>query len=58
MDKEKKRRNIEFTIFGIAFFIMGILLVNKSKFGLLFIVIGTIFLFLPIVEKGGGPFGI
>ena len=58
MKEDRKRRNIEFTIFGIVFFIIGILLVNKSKFGLLFIVVGTIFLFLPIVEKGGGPFGI
>jgi len=58
MKEDRKRRNIEFTIFGIVFFIIGILLVNKSKFGLLFIVVGTIFLFLPIVEKGGGPFGV
>jgi len=37
---------------------MGIFLVNKSNFGLLFIVLGTIFMFLPLVERGGGPFGI
>lgn len=57
MEKDKRRR-IEFLIFGIVFFIMGIFLVNKSNFGLLFIVLGTIFMFLPIVEKGGGPFGM
>lgn len=55
--EDKKRRNFEFFIFGIIFFIMGIFLVNKSNFGLLFIVVGTVFMFLPIVEKGG-PFGL
>ncbi len=58
MRESKKRRNIEFLIFGVVFFIMGIFLVNKSNFGLLFIVLGTVFMFLPLVERGGGPFGI
>ena len=58
MRENRRRRNTEFLIFGIIFFIMGIFLVNKSNFGLLFIVLGTIFMFLPLVEKGGGPFGI
>jgi len=56
--ENRRRRNTEFLIFGIIFFIMGIFLVNKSNFGLLFIVLGTIFMFLPLVERGGGPFGI
>ncbi len=58
MRENRRRRNTEFLIFGIIFFIMGIFLVNKSNFGLLFIVLGTIFMFLPLVERGGGPFGI